>query len=201
MAAFATPDDLADYLGRDRFAEPTEYRQAALVLDLASGEIRAWTRQTIDLVSNDSVVLAGSWGTDLRLPEQPVVSVASVSVDGSALNSSVDYVLTAGTLTFVGAGFASVRQGAARSSGSYWGGNDTVVAVTYTHGFSTIPLEVKSATLSIAARLVSGGSAAGGGQVRSETIAGYSVTYANAGASASLTEVEMVSLRHLRRTW
>ena len=74
------------------------------------------------------------------------------------------------------------------------------MSVTYTHGFATIPEVVKSATLAIAARMVVAGATAGG-QVRSETVAGYSVTYANAGATAGLTEVEMASLRYLRRSW
>lgn len=203
MAAFATPDDLADYLGRDRFGEPTEYRQAVMLLDLASGEVRAWTRQTIDLVTNDTVVLSGTWGSVLELPERPVVSVSSVSLDGQTLVSGNGYDLAGGSLV-AGvavleplAGHVYGRQGATGASGSSWGSPASSVAVTYTHGWATIPTVVKSATLAIAARMIGGNT----GQVRQESIAGYSVTYANPGATTSLTEVEQASLRYLRRTW
>lgn len=202
MAAFATPDDLADYLGRgDRFGDPTEYRQAVMMLDLASAAVRAWTRQTIDLVSNDTVTLAGSWGSALELPERPVVSVSSVSLDGQALSAGSGYELVGGTL-YVGAGLAlsgrgGLHQGATGARGGYWGGPDVTVTVTYTHGFAVVPDQVKSATLSIAARMVVGGVS----QVRQESIAGYSVTYANAGATPGLTDPERASLQYLRRTW
>jgi hypothetical protein len=204
VASFATPDDLADYLGRDRFAEPTEYRQAVMVLDLASGEIRAWTRQTIDFVTDDEVVLVGSWCAGLQLPERPVVSVSSVTFDGRSLVSGTDYDLAAGSLLFGTYRSGWFPQGAAGLYGaSTWGGPETTVQVTYTHGFATVPTVVKSATLAIAGRLIGGGigGTASGGQVRSETIAGYSVTYANAGATTALQDSEMSALRYLRRTW
>ncbi len=143
MTAFATPDDLADYLGRDRFAEPTGYRQAVMVLDLASGEIRAWTRQTIDLVTDDEVVLAGSWAGALVLPEQPVVSVSAVTLNSRALVSGVDYELAAGTLQF--SSYGSLHgtwpgsQGSTGREAGFWGGAEATVAVTYTHGFATVP--------------------------------------------------------------
>lgn len=197
MAAFATPDDLADYLGRDRFAEPTEYRQAVLLLDLASAEIRAWTRQTIDLVSGDAVMLAGTWRDTLVLPEQPVVSVSSVAVDGTTLGAT-DYTLVAGTLV-AGAATSFLDIGASPQGGTgvhagNWGGPGARVAVTYTHGFSTVPGSVKAATLAVAARMVSGSVG-----VRQEAIAGYSVTYANPGATSALSDGEKASLRWLRR--
>lgn len=202
MAAFATPDDLADYLGRDRFTEPAEYRQAVMVLNLASGEIRAWTRQTIDLVTNDAVVLAGSWGSALRLPEQPVVSVSSVSLDGTSLVSGTDYELACGILLFgITLPLSGVLyQGASsRVGGAHWGGPGAVVAVTYTHGFADVPMAVKNVTLSIASRLIEG--AGPGVQRRHETIAGWSETVSYGVESGSLSGAEMESIRYLRRTW
>jgi hypothetical protein len=198
MAAFATVDDLADYLGRDRFGDPTEYRQASLLLDLASAEIRAWTRQTIDLVSNDEVSLAGTWSPVLELPERPVVSVSSVELDGQAWVVDSDYSVAAGALLVSGT-LPSFNgyPGATGRSGAHWGGPGVVVSVTYTHGFATVPGAVKAATLAIAGRMVN----AGTGGVRQESIAGYSVTYANAGATTTLTDAEKASLRYLRRTW
>jgi len=201
MAAFATPDDLADYLGRaDRFGDPTEYRQAVMLLNLASAEIRAWTRQTIDLVSNDAVTLAGTWSSALELPERPVVSVSSVALDGQALTAGSGYERVGASLhigaSLVLSGRGSLHQGATGARAGYWGGPDVTVAVTYTHGWSTIPDVVRSATLAIAARMV-GGSLG----VRQESIAGYSVTYMNPGATATLTDPEKASLQYLRRTW
>lgn len=196
MASFATPADLATYLGRDDFTEPVEYRQAEMLLDLASDQIRRWARQTISLVTNDTILLAGTYSAGLVLPERPVVAVASVAVDDTTLVEDSAYVVV-GDVLYVGSSAHydwPHRPGAAAGSGGTWGGPDVAIAVTYSHGFSTVPASVKAAALSMASRMMA--SPAG---VRSETIAGYSVTYNDTGSAVRMTDAEMASLSWLRR--
>ena len=76
----------------------------------------------------------------------------------------------------------------------HWGGPSARVTVTYTHGFATVPPSVKAAVLSMAAR-----AAASPAGVRQESIAGYSVTYADAGVMVRLSDPEMAQLGWLRR--
>jgi hypothetical protein len=197
MASFATPADLAVYLGRDEFCEAAEFLQAQMLLDLASDTIRRWARQTISLVANDTVVLAGSWAPELELPERPVVSVSAISVGGTALTADVGYSLSPAGLIYAGAfvtDFAYYPQGAAGRSTGSWGGPDARITVTYTHGFAVIPPSVKAVALGMAARTI----ASPGGE-RQESIAGYSATYLNTGGATVLTDAEMAALSWLRR--
>jgi hypothetical protein len=200
VADFATSAELADFLGRESFTDPVEVRQAALVLKLASGEIRAWTRQTIDYVANDTIVLAGSYGPALRLPEQPVVSVSSVKVDDQTL-APTDYTLACGTLFYGSAESTWGYQGASTRQPVNWGGPDSKITVVYAHGFQTVPDVVKLVTLSLAARMYDG--IGPGVHRRSETIAGWSesTTYVTGAQQGALNDAEMQSLRYLRRTW
>lgn len=196
MASFATPADLAVFLGREEL-EDAEFLQAQLLLDLASDQIRRWARQTIDLVASDVAILAGSWSSELILPERPVVAVSAVSVDGTALTADTGYTMSPPGVLHVGpSGGSSGRQGATGLRGGTWGGPAARVTVTYTHGFAAIPTAVKAATLAMAARVVASPSG-----VRSETVAGYSVTYAAAGSSVQMDDTEMAALSWLRRSW
>lgn len=197
--AFATPDDLADFLGRDRYTDPTEYRQASMLLDLATAAIQAWTRQTIELVADNEVTLAGTWQRELLLPERPVVSVAQVAVGGVPL-AAADWSLVGGALysgPAVEPGVvtsSSLPVGATGRGHWHWGGPDQTVTVTYTHGYATPPAEVKAVCLAVAAR----GVMSPAGAVRQESVGSYSVTYAGQGGP-SLTDGEMRQLAHLRR--
>lgn len=134
MAAFADADDLAALLGET--FDATRSAQAAIALDLASTAIRAWTRQTIDLVEDDTIVVDGVWETDLILPERPVVEVTGVTVDGVA-----------------DTGWELVGSSLRRTVGG-WGGPDVAVEVTYTHGWEMTPDAVRSVCLQAAARFM-----------------------------------------------
>jgi hypothetical protein len=136
------------------------------------------------------------------LPEQPVVSVSSVSFDGRALVANVDYEHACGILLFGTTGGHPYPQGASvRNYDRGWGGPTSSLTVTYSHGFAVIPDAVRFATLSIASRLLEG--IGPGVQRHSETIAGWaeSTTFATGGVSGGLNDVDMANLRYLRRTW
>ncbi len=133
MPAFASPAELASYLQQD-----VDTATAALLLDMAAGIIQAETRQTLSLVTNDTVSLAGL-AADVFLPQSPVVSVGAVTaayfaVPPVAYAVNLDYSVRGGMLSW--------------RRGGWW--PDTV-NVTYTHGYAVIPSDVKAACVAIAA--------------------------------------------------
>ena len=110
---FATSQDLATFTGDNSLDSDS----GQLIIDMASAIIRNYCRQTFDLIEDDEVELRGTRRRRLLLPERPVVSVSSVTVDGDPVES-----------------FRKVRDGLWRTQG--WGGEDRLVEVVYTHGFA-----------------------------------------------------------------
>jgi hypothetical protein len=162
-------DEYLEYYG---ITDPGDLVKAELDLAYAWDLIRDHTGQTIDLVSADVVTVFGTDTGALLLPQVPVVSVASVLEDGTALTPVTDYTVdpAAGIL---------YRQ---RGAGALYG--PTLAwdrwrsyTVTYTHGYAVdaIPAILKTVAFQIA-RSRSTGAGAG---VTQESVAGYSVTYAN----------------------
>lgn len=151
--AFATNTELEDWLGYSLDASETD--RATLFVEVATGTIQAYTRQTISEVSADAIELRGTWEHVLELPERPVTAVTSVTVDGVAQTVTDDYLVVRNELRRPNAEYHNWQM---PSNDFYpftktgWGGPSAVVAVTYTHGFATIPDEVKGMCLSLAAR-------------------------------------------------
>lgn len=190
--AFATEAELEAYTGTS-----IDTTRAELLLDLATGAIRAYTNQTISRVTSDVVVLPGSWSNRLELPERPVVSVATVKIEDTTLVADADYVwdgrwtLLRGTSE---AGVLVINDGPLISSHGDWGGAGAQVTVTYTHGFATIPDDVKGVCLALAAR-----SLASPDGVNSESVGSYSVSYSRSGGAVSLLDEERRLLDRYRR--
>lgn len=190
--AFATEAELEAYTGTS-----IATTRAELLLDLATGAIRAYTNQTISRVTSDVVVLPGSWSNRLELPERPVVSVATVKIDDTTLVADTDYVwdgrwtLLRGTSE---AGVLVINDGPLISSHGDWGGAGAQVTVTYTHGFATIPDDIKGVCLALAAR-----SLASPDGVNSESVGSYSVSYSRSGGAVSLLDEERRLLDRYRR--
>jgi hypothetical protein len=106
---------------------------------MASDMARGYLRLTVTAVADDTVHLPGTLGARLALPELPVTAVTAVSVDGTALASS---------------GYAWRRSGLLlRRDGAGWGGPDAEVAVTYDHGWETVPGDLAAVVLAAALRL------------------------------------------------
>lgn len=133
--------------------------RATLMLDAASHAIRRWTHQYLTLVEGDQVVLDPSQGRFLWLDQLPVVSVASVSVHGTAL--------AAGDFAFDG------KTGRLwRTDHREWFGRPSGIAVTYSHGYETIPGDLVAVCCGMAER---GYSTEPGDQALiGETLDGYS---------------------------
>ena len=85
--AFATEAELEAYTGTSVATD-----RATILLDTATGAIRAYTNQTLSRVTNDGVVLPGNYTGVLELPERPVISVGAVTIDGTTVTVDTDFV-------------------------------------------------------------------------------------------------------------
>lgn len=117
LTPFATVADLSAALGITAPASGTAaHAQMVDALADASDELRDITGQVINFGTSTVKVMASPDGI-VRLPAVPIVSIASVTLDGEA----VEYEqLDSASLTVTLSGAA-------------------LVSVTYTHGWSTIP--------------------------------------------------------------
>lgn len=191
---FASSSDLAARLGLDFTAD--EHVRAAKLLADASGLIQDETAQTIALVTGDVYTRPGDYDTRIRLPQRPVVSVASVVLNGVTLNPAQNYYLERDEL--VRLNWNSIIQDS--SFGLPWAGWGFPwwnLVVTYTHGFQTIPKLVKDTCLEMATRVF-----VNPGAVIQEAIAGTQTTYAPYSApprGLMLTEAEKNDLNKLLR--
>lgn len=188
--ALATVEEFASYL-ETTFTTEQETR-AALLLDLAGGLVEGWCNKvSFAVITDDEVDLTGTWSSVIELPGQPVDSVAAVEIDGVAVT---DYTLVRGSLH---RGETDGWNPYNKSRMGHWGGPDALVHIVYTHGFTEVPWDAKAVTLEVAARAHVNPSG-----VRSESIDGYSVTFAGGGRSSSvvvLTDDDKRSLGRYRR--
>src|SRR5581483_3923985 len=78
---FADSDDLAARLGL--VFTDDEHVRANTLLEIASGLIQDEAKQKIALVTDDVFTMPGTTEQLIKLPERPVVSVSSVTLDGA----------------------------------------------------------------------------------------------------------------------
>lgn len=204
FAALATSSDVAAALGRPLTA--FESSNVSRLLELASAVVRRYTRQTINQVVNDVVVLPGNWSASLVLPERPVTSVSSVTINGSAVTQYViiDDTLFMGSGSFMpdyGVSGGSVLDGPAGSlygqnfSGVSWQGPQAQISVTYTHGYAVIPDDIANEV----AGMVAVQMATETGIIR-EKIGGYEVGYARTdGGAITLSDTAKSVLNFYRK--
>lgn len=176
---FADPTDIAALLRRQMTSD--ELAAATIALELASSAVRAYCRQEIDLIIDDTALIVGTWDRRLRLPERPVLTVTAVAVDGDTLSSD-DYTV--------------VRDRLIRPDGCHWGGPDVIVTVTYSHGWATPPGEVRAVAMSVALRLITNPEF-----LANERSGQYGATFAGErGVELSLAEQHLLDGRMRRRT-
>jgi len=169
VVAFATPGDLATFVGRDFTAQDTA--TATLLLDIATAAVRDWTGQTLSAVTGDVVTLDPPTSGRLFLPELPVTAVASVVYAGTALtlgstSNTYGYYWYGDTGIIRVAGIFNTAAYAPQS-----------VVVTYSHGYATIPDAIKGVCLELAAELLTVAAQPG---LRSEAIGNYKVEFDSA---------------------
>jgi hypothetical protein len=187
MALFATADDLADRLGVTFSA--SEIDRAETLLTLASGLIQEETRQQIELVEDDEFTVHGLTEGMILLPERPVVSVASVTLDGDPIAADTyhvdgDYLVRSG-----------VAWGEFLGGYEWFGWGDSPLVVTYTHGFSSIPDAIRAVCLEVAVRAY-----VNPGSVTQEAYGSERTSYGAVGLSLTPDERRIVRRVTRRRT-
>lgn len=178
MAPFVTQQELSDYLGRDVTSDDGALfaltAACDICRDVAEQQFTAGTVTT----SFDGA------GTDvLILPERPVRTVGTVTVDGTA---ETDYEFAADGRLLRGTAGPNPRP--------TWPDGRQNISVTYEYGYETLdlPHSVRMVALQIAARLVVQGVA------KRETVGALSIDYAT--AATDLTAGETRILGRYRQT-
>lgn len=188
MAALASVSELADWLGIT-IAAGADTNRAQQLLDTMSGLARRQARQTFELVTSDTVDLRGTYEPVLKLPEQPVVAVNSVTFDGTALTSSQWELLPHGRLFRTNTTVSDRKHHAAGT----WGGPLYVVTVDYDHGWSSVPDDVKGVVLAAAARAWANPQSA-----LYESVGTYRIGFSNQQQVSALTAFEVELLKTYR---
>jgi hypothetical protein len=194
VAQFALNADLAARLGLA--LTPAEQTRADALLTLASGLIQDETKQAISLVANDVYTRPGDYDTRVRLPERPVVSVASVVLNGQALVAGTDFFVDHDEI--VRMNWSSIIQDS--SFGMPWAGFGFPwwnLVVTYTHGYAVVPNLVKTVCMEMVTRVWTNP-----GAVIQTSIGNEQTVYAPYAApprGLMLTDIEKTELNKLLR--
>ncbi len=191
VSPFATETELEAYTGTSIATD-----RARILLDMASGAIRSYCRQTFTRGAT-TVILPGTHAEKLELPERPVTAITLVKIGDTTLAVDTDYVWDGQHTLYRGTkvdGVLSVNGPDYLINGwGDWGGPGAQVTVTYTHGFTSIPNDIKGVCLALAARTL--GSPDG---VNSESVGSYSVSYSRTGGAVSLLSEERELLNRYR---
>lgn len=133
------------------------------------------------VVEDAEVTVDGVAGSELWLPYRPVIDVASVTVNGSAVDLADIKVNKWGPL---------------RRLCGHWGGARATVVVTYTYGLASAPQNIKTVASELVAQ-----HARNPTNVRQEAIDGYSLTYGGGmgGPIMGLTQTQRRTLARYKR--
>lgn len=204
MSSFATPLELAQLLTGDQAADEdalddTFVTQATILLEMISADVEAAAGVPIE-AGTGIRLLPGTWSRDLVLPSGPVRDVTAVSINGITVDPA-GYTWNDRAIIRRGVGvldenidaeYPEHTQGSQVRAGLNWQGPWATVRVAYSWGFAEVPTFVKSLTLRIAARTIGNP-----GDLRQESLAIYSATYASTGNDGS--HVRTTERRALRR--
>lgn len=174
MAALASTDDLATYLGHP----PANPSQAAFMLDAASAFVRGYCRWSI---TREAAVwmLDAAGGRLLAVPTLHLVSVSSVLVHG---------VERVGDVEASAAGLLYLQEG--------WPVAYNAVVVRAVHGYDQTPRDVLAVVCALASRMLA---TPGVGPITSYRIGGVQVSYGRDGAeTVGLTLTEQTALTRYR---
>ncbi|HEY9524049.1 MAG TPA: hypothetical protein VIR33_12480 [Thermopolyspora sp.] len=170
LLSLATRSDLVARLGRD-LTDAEDLRIDALLSD-ASALVRRYTGQDFTQ-SVDDVLTIRAQGGMIRLPQRPVIAVASVVAIGG--NGAPDLTLT----DWWWDGIDLIRIGAGEYvinlPEQWWDDQDGypgTFRVTYSHGYAVPPPDVVAVVCGMATRTLTAPAMVGG--VTSETVGPYS---------------------------
>lgn len=207
MSQFVSALELATYFnGTTELSDltPEWIAQADLLLEMISADVESAAGFPIDAGSG-TVLLPGTWSSDLDLGRGNIREVTAVTVNGVAVPATGWYwndrnlIRRGGGFGFDGdckADWSALgMQGAGWRSGLHWGGPSSTVALEESWGFSAVPGIVRSLMLRIAARTFGNV-----GQLTQESLAVYSVSYAGqGGAGNDGSHVTPAERKRLRR--
>lgn len=180
--AFASTTQLATRLGRT--FDAVETSQVGALLDDATAFLQAEIGQLVEAGTTTFTVQADPRETRIRLPQWPLRSLTSVTLNGSTVTTEVEHrdgflYRPGGWLPQAGEQFADV-------------------VVTYAYGYTTLPAELVSWCCVLAAGALAqaqrGGSLGSAG-VSSERIDDYAVSYESGSTAFSLPERVLSRLR------
>lgn len=165
--AYATSDDVADRLGRTLTA--TEQTQVTAFLDDATGFIDGYLRRSLDEATVSQILPLVD--NRVRLPKRPVSAVASVKAIQE--DGTVGATLTG--WRWDGIATVDLIEGRQQLNLPEWWNDehDRTVQVTYTHGYATVPDDVKAVCAQLATRAFLNPTG-----LRSETVGDYSYSLA-----------------------
>lgn len=173
---FISQQDVVDYIGRGGTADPG----MLIAVDAACDICRSVAEQSFN--RGTATASFDGTGTDvLILPERPVNSAGTITVNGTA---EADYMATDDGLLLRGTAGGFPRP--------VWPLGRQNITITYDYGYDEIPRDVRMVALSIASRLVIQGPA------KRESIGDVTVDYAT--AATDLTAGERLILTKYRRT-
>lgn len=192
LPPFISTDDLAALIGA-----PVDGADLItdMALDAACTSVRSYLQQEVNYHADATEELDGRGLVTLRLRERPIRSVASVTVDGVALETT-DWNLRGNLLRRIDCGVFTL--GIAN------------VVVVYSHGWDIsdpvtlpVPADIRLVALIAARRVYSAvGASDSGGTQQSETMGSYSYTSAStaqvASTAAQLLGPEMAVLDRYR---
>ena len=135
----------------------------------ATAAIQNYTNQVLTYVEDDSIMLDSLGGNKLYLPQLPVISVSSVSVDELPLVTTGDYKLG--------------QYGILYRVWNHWTPGIQNITVVYTHGYAVMPDDIVSICARAAARIYQAGlstaSIDGNAAIASIGLGDYNVSYQN----------------------
>jgi hypothetical protein len=178
----ATVDEFEDWLKLATGALEGSTR-AEMLIDMASEAVRGHTGQMVTLVTDDAISLPGSGLRSIQLPQIPVVNITSVSIGGTLLTITDDWVHGGSGILY------------RRPVDSVWVVGDGNVAVVYSHGYpeDDVPADIRGVVLAAAARAWANPTS-----LQSEGTATYQASYgkgdAFSGATITLLEDEKATL-------
>lgn len=208
LAPLAVQADVEAIIGRT--LTDAQATACTRLLDMASGVVRRYVRQDLTQVTNDVVTLPGNWGNTLELPQRPVTSVASVTMNGATMPNTqwklVDNSLYIGTGAYMPDYGSTIWGGSAlwgpagsvqgpQATGASWQGPSAQVTVTYTHGFADVPQDVVNIVAGMVALQINAETG-----IQSEAIGSYKVVYArNGNGGMALSDEDKSALNFYRK--
>jgi len=166
MADFAAVVDIEAFLQLP-ITTPAQIASAQMALRDATAAIRNYCRQYLERVNGDTITLDSTGGVRLFLPELPVISVSSVVEDGETLIVDDDYKLG--------------QHGILHRITTTWTAGIQIIAITYSHGYTTIPDDIVAVCVRAASRAYQAGlkaaDSAGIPGIASKSLGDFSVSF------------------------